>query len=61
MAWEALRLFEAYRAVQAASLATLKSDIAKGMTDVRAGRVGTVDMKAIKSRGRATMKRKASA
>lgn len=58
---EALRLFEAYQAVQAASLASLKSDIAKGMADVRAGRVDAVDMKAIKSRGRAAMKSKASA
>lgn len=58
---EALRLFEAYQAVQAASLATLKSDIAKGMADIRAGRVDAVDMKAIKARGRATIKSKASA
>ncbi|NMG46319.1 type II toxin-antitoxin system ParD family antitoxin [Aromatoleum toluvorans] len=56
---EALRLFEAYQSVQAVSLAALKTDIARGMADVDAGRVGAVDMNAIKARGRAALKAKA--
>jgi antitoxin ParD1/3/4 len=52
---EALRLFEAYQAVQAAALATLRSDVAQGMADVQAGRVGTIDMTAIKAEGRAAL------
>lgn len=56
---EALRLFEAYQAVQSASLASLKADIALGMADVQAGRVGAVDMSAIKARGRAALQAKA--
>ena len=58
---EALRLFEAYQAVQAAGLASLKADVAKGLADVQAGRVGAVDMTAIKARGRAGLRAKASA
>ena len=57
---EALRLFEAYQAVKSASLSALKSDIAKGLADVKAGRVGAADMNAIKAKGRATRKAKAS-
>jgi antitoxin ParD1/3/4 len=57
---EALRLFEAYQAVQTSSLAALKSDIAKGLDDVQAGRVSKVDMAAIKSQGRAMLKAKSS-
>lgn len=58
---EALRLFEAYQTVQAANLASLKADISDGMADVAAGRVGAFDVKAIKARGRASLKAKASA
>lgn len=58
---EALRLFEAYRAVQASSLAALKAEVAVGVQDVRAGRARPMDMKAIKARGRAALKSKASA
>jgi antitoxin ParD1/3/4 len=58
---EALRLFEAYQAAQGSHLAALKGDIAKGMEDVRKGRVGATDMKAIKAKGRAALKSKASA
>lgn len=47
---EALRLFEAYQSVQAATLAALKADIAKGIGDAQAGRVGALDMSAIKAR-----------
>lgn len=56
---EALRLFEAYQSVQAASLIALRADIAQGMADLDAGRVGGVDMNAIKARGRAALKAKA--
>lgn len=56
---EALRLFEAYQSVQAASLSALRADITQGMADLDAGRVGAVDMNAIKARGRAAMKAKA--
>lgn len=52
---EALRLFEAYQTVQVASFASLKADIAQGMADVQAGRVGAVDIKAIKAQGRAVL------
>ena len=55
---EALRFFEAYHSVQTGSLAALKSDIAKGMQDVSAGRVSAGDMAAIKSQGRAALKQK---
>ena len=55
---EALRLFEAYQTVQASSLATLRSDIAQGLADVQAGRVGTIDMNAIKAQGRAALQAK---
>ena len=48
---EALRLFEAYQSLQAANLAQLQSDLAKGLADVQAGRVGPVDMAAIKAQG----------
>ena len=58
---DALRLFEAYQAVQPANLASLKTDIAEGLADVAAGRVGALDVKAIKARGRASLKARASA
>ena len=59
---EALRLFEAYQTIQKASLtALLQTDIAQGLADVQSGRVSTVDMNAIKAKGRAALKAKASA
>jgi antitoxin ParD1/3/4 len=57
---EALRLFEAYQTVRKTNLVTLKADIAKGLADERAGRVGVVDMATIKARGRAALHAKAS-
>jgi antitoxin ParD1/3/4 len=57
---EALRLFEAYQTIQKASLASLQTDIAQGIADVQSGRVGAVDMNAIKAKGRAALKAKAS-
>jgi len=53
---EALRMFEAFQTVQTSSLVALKADIAKGMTDVHAGRVAKVDMASIKTKGRAALK-----
>jgi antitoxin ParD1/3/4 len=52
---EALRLFEAYQGVQAATLASLKSDIAQGLADIAAGRLSELDMNEIKQRGRAKL------
>ena len=57
---EALRLFEAYQAVQSASLASLRADITQGLADVRAGRVAAVDIEEIKAQGRAALQTKAS-
>ena len=53
---EALRLFEAYQAVQQSSLAALKNDIEQGMADVKTGRVSKMDMASIKAQGRALKK-----
>ena len=57
---EALRLFEAYQSVQASSLLALKADIAKGMTDVQAGRIEEMAMASIKANGRAMLKAKSA-
>lgn len=57
---EALRLFEAYQAVQAANFATLQADIAQGMADVQCGRVSRVDLQAIKTQGRRVLSSKAT-
>jgi antitoxin ParD1/3/4 len=58
---EALRLFEAYQTIQKASLTSLQADIAQGIADVQSGRVGAVDMSAIKAKGRTAIKAKAAA
>jgi len=55
---EALRLFEANQSLSAAKLAALRVDIAEGIADVQAGRVGAVDMNTIKARGRSTLESK---
>lgn len=52
---EALRLFEAYHGVQAASLAGLRADVAQGVADMAAGRVRELDMNEVKQRGRAML------
>ncbi|MBI5899285.1 MAG: type II toxin-antitoxin system ParD family antitoxin [Rhodocyclales bacterium] len=57
---EALRLFEAYQTVRIENLANLKADIAKGLADERAGRVAVLDIAAVKLRGRAALRAKAS-
>jgi antitoxin ParD1/3/4 len=49
---EALRLFEAYQGVRAASLTSLRADVAAGMADIEAGRVRTLDAEDLKRRGR---------
>lgn len=53
---EALRLFEAYQAVQTSILAALKLDIGQGLIDVQAGRVSKMDMSAIKAEGHALVR-----
>jgi len=58
---EALRLFEAYQSVQATNLSSLKSDIALGLADARAGRVAPLNIAAIKTQGRARLQAKISA
>ena len=51
----------AYQSAQASSLAAaLKADIAQGLADVHAGRVGAVDVQAIKEKGRAVLRSKSS-
>ena len=39
-----------------AELTTLRADLAKGISDVQAGRVSTVDIASIKAEGRAMLK-----
>ena len=58
---EALRLFEAYQTAQVASFASLKADIAQGMADAQEGRVGAMDMTAIKAQGRSVVRTKKGA
>jgi antitoxin ParD1/3/4 len=52
---EALRLFEAYQGVQAASVSALHADIAHAVADINAGRVREVSMASIKEQGRAIL------
>ncbi|OGV71790.1 MAG: CopG family transcriptional regulator [Methylophilales bacterium RIFCSPHIGHO2_02_FULL_57_10] len=49
---EALRLFEAYEEVRAAKLESLRLDIARGLDDVKTGRVSEIDVAQLKQRGR---------
>jgi antitoxin ParD1/3/4 len=58
---EALRVFEAYQAMQAKSLAALKADIAEGLKDVRAGNYGPIDFEEFKKRNRAELKKRGKA
>ena len=55
---EALRVFEAYQAMQAQTLAALKADIAEGMKDVRAGDYGPIDLEEFKRSNRAEFKKR---
>lgn len=52
---EALRLFEAYQEMRAASLVALKTDIDQGIADIKAGKAREIDIEAIKQRGRAAL------
>jgi antitoxin ParD1/3/4 len=58
---EALRLFETYQGVQAATLVSLKADIEQGVANIAAGRVRELDMHEIKQRGRAKLATRQSA
>ena len=53
---EALRLFEAYEQVKTAKLDSLRQDIAKGLDDVKNGRVKEVDFASLKQQGRQSLK-----
>ncbi|MDO8437560.1 MAG: type II toxin-antitoxin system ParD family antitoxin [Nitrosomonadaceae bacterium] len=53
---EALRLFEAYEQVKTAKLDSLRQDIAKGLNDVKNGRVKEVDFASLKQQGRQSLK-----
>lgn len=53
---EALRLFEAYEQVKTAKLDDLRQDIAKGLNDVKNGRVKEVDFASLKQQGRQSLK-----
>lgn len=49
---EALRLFEAYEEVRSVKLESLRLDIARGIDDVKSGRVSEINIADIKQRGR---------
>lgn len=49
---EALRLFESYENVRAATLTSLRADISQGLADIKAGRVREIDPEEIKTHGR---------
>ncbi len=53
---EALRLFEAYEQVKTAKLDGLRQDIAKGLDDIKNGRVKEVDFVSLKQQGRQSLK-----
>ncbi len=57
---EALRLFEAYQSVRATALVALRSDLEKGMADIQGEAVRPMDMAAIKSEGRARVRKQSS-
>ncbi len=53
---EALRLFEAYEQVKTTKLDSLRQDIAKGLDDIKNGRVKEVDFASLKQQGRQSLK-----
>ena len=55
---EALRLFEAYEGVRLSKLDGLRQDVAKGMEDVRAGRVAVLNLSGLKQRARQEQKKR---
>lgn len=56
---EALRVFEAYQSVRISTLESLKADVEHGLQDQKAGRVGELDVDAIKAEGRKVLAAKA--
>jgi antitoxin ParD1/3/4 len=56
---EALRLFEAYQVMQTSHLQALQADIQLGLADVKANRVGVLDVDAIKRQGNQRRKQNA--
>ncbi len=58
---EALRLFEAYEQVKTAKLDSLRQDIAKGLNDVKNGRVKEIYFKSLKQQGRQLLKTRKTA
>ncbi len=55
---EALRLFEAYEQVRSAQIDGLRQDIAKGIEDVKKGRVKELDFSGLKQQGRKLIKKR---
>jgi antitoxin ParD1/3/4 len=49
---EALRLFESYENVRAATFTSLRADVSQGMADIEAGKVREIDPEKIKVHGR---------
>lgn len=49
---EALRLFESYENVRAATFTSLRADISQGMADIEAGKVREIAPEKIKAHGR---------
>jgi antitoxin ParD1/3/4 len=55
---EALRVFELYEKAREAKIEALRTDIAKGLADIEAGRVARLDIEAVRRRGREALKRR---
>ena len=55
---EALRLFEAYEGVRLSKLDALRQDVAKGIEDVKAGRIGVLNLSGLKQRARRELKKR---
>lgn len=55
---EALRLFEAHQSVRETAQAALRADIQEAINDIEAGRVGELDIEALKQRGREILARR---
>ena len=55
---EALRLLEAYEGVRLSRLDALRQDIAEGMKDVKAGRIGVLNLSGLKRRARQELKKR---
>ena len=53
---EALRLFEAYHSMRLEDRAALKAEVDAGFRDFKDGRVGQIDVNALKMRARSAKK-----